>query len=158
MAEEKQVIDEATYATMVFEEGGELTVNLQDVQEQKFEIVPKGTYQAAIDKLEYGMSQSSGNPMFTVDWKITDGEYTGKSIRQFLSFSPKALSGTKAAIMRIAPELVTQPFQPAKLAAEGYFNGKTAKIRVAVGTYEGNERSSVSGIVSAGGEGSGFVN
>jgi len=41
--------DEAEYASMVFEDAGELTVNPADVKELKFENVPKGTYLAEVD-------------------------------------------------------------------------------------------------------------
>lgn len=146
------------YNAMVFEDGGDLVVNLTDVQELKFENVPKGTYNAEVDECTYGMSQSSGSPMYTMKWKITDdGPYLGKTLLQFLSFSQKALPGTKTNLNRISPELATQAFKPKELADNGYFLGKVAKIRVDLGDYNGEKRSQIKGLVAAGGEGAGFV-
>ncbi len=156
MADENQISDEQ-YASMVFEDGGDLVVNLTDVQELKFENVPKGTYIAEIDECQYGMSQSSGAPMYTVKWKITDGEYANRVLMQFLSFSAKALPGTKANLNRIAPELTTQAFKPRELADQGFFIGKKARIRVDLGEYQGEKRSQIKGILAlANGEGDGF--
>lgn len=157
MADEKNEITEEQYQSMVFEEGGDLVVNLQDVQEMKFENVPKGTYLAEIDEAKYGMSQSSGKPMITATWKIIDGEYEGRKLLQFLSFSPKALPGTKTNISRIAPELTTQTWKPNELCATGYFLGKRAKIRVDLGEYQGDMRSQIKGLIAVGGEGDGFL-
>jgi len=153
-----QEITPELYAGMVFEDGGDLVVNLTDVQEMKFENVPKGTYLAEIDEATYGMSTSSGKPMITVKWKIVEGAYEGKTLMQFLSFSEKALAGTKTNLNRISPELATQAFKPRELCDSGYFLGKQAKIRVDLGEYNGEKRSQIKGLLSAGtGEGDGFA-
>lgn len=158
MADLKTTPTEEEYAGMVFEDGGDLVVSLTDVQEMKFENVPKGVYLADIDEASYGMSQSSGQPMITVKWKIAEGEYEGRTLFQFLSFSQKALSGTKTNLARIDPELAEKPFKPAELCATGYFLGKQAKIRVDLGEYNGEKRSQIKGLIAAGdGAGAGFV-
>jgi hypothetical protein len=158
MADDKQEITEELYGSMVFEEGGDLVVNLQDVQEMKFENVPKGTYLAEIDDAKYGMSNSSGKPMITLTWKIAEGEYENRKLLQFLSFSPKALSGTKQNLNRVAPELTTMAFKPQELCGNGFFIGKKAKIRVDLGEYNGESRSQIKGLLAVGGEGEGFLN
>jgi hypothetical protein len=147
------------YANMVFEEGGDLVVNLTEVQEMKFENIPKGTYLAEIDEASYGMSQSSGQPMLSVKWKIAEGEYAGRTLMQFLSFSQKALPGTKTNIARVCPELANAPFKPKELADGGYFLGKQAKLRVDLGEYNGEKRSQIKGLISIHAEaGGGFLN
>lgn len=157
MANDNQITEEE-YGSMVFEEGGDLVVNLQDVQELKFENVPKGTYVAEIDECIFGMSQSSGSPMFTMKWKIVEGEYANRTLIQFLSFSAKALPGTKANLNRIDPTLATRTFKPQDLANNGYFLGKQAKIRVDLGEYNGEKRSQIKGLVAINtGEGDGFL-
>ncbi len=158
MADDKNAITDEEYATMVFEDGGDLVVNLTDVQEQKFENVPKGTYLAEVDEATYGMSQSSGKPMITFKMKISEGEYANRTLFFFASFSEKALSGTKSNLSRIAPELASQAFKPAELCANGFFLGKPIKIRVDLGEYNGEKRSQIKGLVAAGdGAGGGFV-
>lgn len=158
MADNQNQITDEDYAGMVFEDGGDLVVNLTDVQEMKFENVPKGVYLAEIDEATYGMSQSSGKPMITLKWKIAEGEYAGRSLLQFLSFSQKALSGTKTNLARIDAQLATVAFKPQELCANGFFLGKQAKIRVDLGEYNGEKRSQIKGLISAQvGEGDGFV-
>lgn len=157
MADEKQEISEEQYGTMVFEDGGDLVVNLQEVQEMKFENVPKGTYLAEIDEAKYGMSNSSGKPMITLTWKIAEGEFENRKLLQFLSFSPKALPGTKQNLNRIAPELTTQAWKPQELCNNGFFNGKQARIRVDLQEYNGENRSAIKGLLAVGGSGEGFL-
>lgn len=149
---------EENYEQFVFEDGGDLVINLQDVQEQKFENVPKGKYLAEIDSATFGMSQSSGKPMITLMWKISEGEYANRKLIQFLSFSAAALPGTKSNIARIAPELTTQAWKPNELCASGFFNGKQARIRVDLGEYNGEQRSQIKGLEAVGGSGDGFAN
>jgi hypothetical protein len=157
VADDKQEITEDMYQGMVFEDGGELVVNLTDVQEMKFENVPKGTYVAEVDEATYGMSNSTGKPMITMKWKIAEGEYEGKTLLQFLSFSPKALSGTKSNLNRVAPELATAPFKPRELCDQGFFLGRKAKIRVDLGEYQGEMRSQIKGLVAYTGESGEFA-
>jgi hypothetical protein len=157
VAEDKQEINDEMYQGMVFEDGGDLVVNLTDVQEMKFENVPKGTYVAEIDEATYGMSNSSGKPMITAKWKIVEGAYEGKTLMQFLSFSPKALAGTKTNLNRISPELATMPFKPRELCDQGYFLGKKAKIRVDIGEYQGEDRSQIKGLLAYTGESGEFA-
>lgn len=145
------------YLGMVFEDGGDLVVNLTDVQELKFEQIPKGKYLASVDSAVYGMSQSSGKPMITMKWKIEGGAYDGKTMVQFLSFSQAALPGTKTNINRLSPELTAVPWKPAELCAQGYFNGKKAKLRVDLGEYNGEIRSQIKGIEAVSGEGDAFT-
>jgi hypothetical protein len=155
---DKQEITEEEYAGMVFEDGGDLTVNLQDVQEMKFENVPKGTYVAEIDEATYGLSQSSQKPMISLKWKISEGEYAGRTLIQFLSFSPGALPGTKTNLARIDASLASNPFKPQDLCNSGWFLGKTAKIRVDLGEYNGEKRSQIKGLISTqDGAGDGFL-
>lgn len=156
---EKIVPTDGEYQGMVFEDGGDLVVNLQDVKEMKFENVPKGTYVAEIDEATYGLSQSTQKPMVSLKWKITEGEYAGRSLMQFLSFSQRALPGTRANFGRIDAALISQPWKPQELCNNGYFLGKKAKIRVDLGDYNGEPRSQIRGLISMQTEqGGGFLN
>lgn len=158
MADDQNKITDEEYSGMVFEDGGDLVVNLQDVQEMKFENVPKGTYSAEIDEATYGLSNSSQKPMISLKWKINEGEYTGRTLMQFLSFSQGALSGTKTNLARIDASLATNAFKPQDLCNSGWFLGKTAKIRVDLGEYNGEKRSQIKGLISTqAGDGDGFL-
>src|SRR5687768_190108 len=101
-------LSQEQYAKAVYEEGGSLVVNMADVEEAKFETLPRGVYPAEVDELEFGMSQNSGAPMLTVTFRISDGEYTGRKQKWYASFSQKAMPYTKRLLGRLAPELITQ--------------------------------------------------
>jgi hypothetical protein len=148
VADENTKITDEQYGQMVFEDGGDLVVNLTDVQEMKFENVPKGVYLAEIDEATYGLSNSTQKPMITLKWKITEGEYANRTLMQFLSFSSGALPGTKTNLARIDAQLATVAFKPQELCNNGFFIGKVAKIRVDIGEYNGEKRSQIKGLMS----------
>lgn len=50
-----------------------------------------GSYPAVIVKAEQTTSNTSGQPMLVVDFKITDGPYEGRQVRSFQSLQPQAL-------------------------------------------------------------------
>ena len=45
-----------------------------------FEPLPKGVYKATVDACELGESKK-GNPMYTVDFVVTEGEQAARQIR-----------------------------------------------------------------------------
>lgn len=141
--------DEKEYAGMVFESEGDLVVDLTNVKEMKFENVPKGTYNAKVDKTEFQMSKNTGAPMIAMTIAIDGGEFSNRKLTTYLSFSPKALPGTKANIMRIAPELATQAFKPAEVCANQTLIGRPLRIKVVMEDYNGEDRSRIGGILPA---------
>src|SRR5436190_8681167 len=144
------------FKTAIFEEGGNLVVDLGNIQEAKFEPVPRGLYDSEIDSVEYGMSQNSGAPMLTLQIAITDGgDYNGRKLYTYWSFSQKALPFTKAAIQRVAPELLQGKFIPQKIADEGLLIGKPCRIRVTVEDYQGEPRSRIAQVLARSAEGNG---
>jgi hypothetical protein len=156
---DKIVPSDTEYQGMVFDDGGDLVVNLNEVKEMKFENVPKGIYVAEIDEATYGLSNEKQLPMISLKWKITEGPYTGRVLVQFLSFSQRALPGTKSNLGRIDAALISQPWKPQDLCNNGYFLGKTARIRVDIGEYNGEPRSQIRGLISNQTEqGGGFLN
>lgn len=158
MANEKQEISEEQYAGMVFEEGGALTVDLANVQELKFEAIPKGIYKAEVDSVDFGNSKSSGSPMFTLQIKITEGDWAGRKLYFYCSFSPKALPGTKTALMRLKPDLFDKPFQPQMIANSGELIGAPCRIKVDLEDYQGEKRSKIAALMAAGAAGEGGNN
>jgi hypothetical protein len=111
--------------------------------------VPKGIYPGEIDTVEFGMSNNSGAPMFTVQIGIADGEYKGRKLYTYLSFSQKALPFTKATIARIAPELLQGPFNPQEIADSGKLLGKPCRIRVNHVDYQGEPRARITQVLAA---------
>jgi Protein of unknown function (DUF669) len=137
-------VTEEAYNQAVFEDGGNLVVDLGGINEAKFEAVPKGLYEGEIDSAEYGLSQNSGNPMITLQVAITEGQYSGRKHYTFWSFSQKALPFTKAAINRIAPDLIAAgKFSPQRVCDEGMLLGRKCRIRITHEEYNGEMRSRI---------------
>lgn len=133
-----------------FESGEEsLLINLEEVQAQTFEVIPKGTYDVVIESAEYKLSQSSGKPMWNLQLTITEGEFAGRKIFTILSFSEKALPGTKAAINRIDSSLISASFNPKAIAENGDLVGKPARVKTKIEQYEGNDQTRVAGWLAA---------
>jgi len=134
----------------MFEDGDDsLVIDFDKVEGQSFESIPKGTYAVVIEECEFKMSQSSGKPMWNMVLTISEGEFTGRKLFTFLSFSEKALPGTKTQITRIAPELLRGPFDPKKIAAEGSLIGKIVRVKTKLETYEGEERTKVASFLTS---------
>jgi len=154
-APKQNTVSDEQYSQAVFEEGGNLVVNLAGIQEAKYEAIPRGIYNAEIDTVEYGMSANSGNPMLTLQLAITEGDYQGRKLYTYWSFSQKALPFTKAAMQRIAPELLTAKFDPQKVADEGQLLGKPCRVRVTIEDYQGEPRSRVAQVLAPATQGQG---
>jgi len=143
-------ISEDLYNQAVFEDGGSLVIDLTNIEAMKFEAIPKGIYNAEVDSVEYKMSANSGAPMFQFVFKITDGEYAGRTLYFYTSFSPKALSGTKTTLLRIDPTIFTGPFAPQKIADEGVLLGKPVRIKLKHEEYNGETVARIQTVLSAG--------
>lgn len=58
-------------------------MSLDVAESMSFEPLPKGQYKVTVDACELGESKS-GNPMYTVDFVITEGEHAARQIRYWL--------------------------------------------------------------------------
>lgn len=133
----------------LFEEGGGLVVDLTGVQEAKYELVPKGIYSGEIDSCEYKDSKA-GAKMWETWIRITgEGDYVNRKLPYYFSFSAKALPFTKAALAKVAPELLQGKFNPQQIADEGTMLGKKVRFRVVIKEYEGEDRSNIGALLPA---------
>ena len=67
-----------------------MVFNLNDVSDNvAFEVLPKGTYDAVVEELEYTQSQSSGAPMIHATFSIVGGEYEGRKIHDYYTLTGK---------------------------------------------------------------------
>ena len=55
-------------------------VNFELAEQLSFEPIPAGEYHLTVDACTLGTSRA-GNPMYTVDFIVNEGEYTGRSLR-----------------------------------------------------------------------------
>lgn len=123
-------VDDETYTSAVFEDGGSLLIDLSNVEEMKFDLIPKGAYDAKIDEVQFGKSKSSGQPMMTFILTIEGGDYAGRKKYFYASFSQKAIKGTKSNLLRIDPNLFSGQFDPQKIVDSGELLGRDIKIKI----------------------------
>lgn len=58
-------------------------MSLDVAESMSFEPLPKGQYKVTVDACELGESKK-GNPMYTVDFVVTEGEQAARQIRYWL--------------------------------------------------------------------------
>lgn len=58
-------------------------MSLDVAESMSFEPLPKGQYKVAVDACELGESKK-GNPMYTVDFMVAEGEHAARQIRYWL--------------------------------------------------------------------------
>lgn len=58
-------------------------MSLDVAESMSFEPLPKGLYKVTVDACELGESKN-GNPMYTVDFVVTEGEHAARQLRYWL--------------------------------------------------------------------------
>lgn len=58
-------------------------MSLDVAESMSFEPLPRGLYKVAVDACELGESKK-GNPMYTVDFVVTEGEHAARQLRYWL--------------------------------------------------------------------------
>lgn len=141
----------------VGEDRGSLVFDLSEVKEDVgFEVIPKGTYPAVVDELEFGDSQS-GNPMVSVKYKIVEGEYEGRVVFDYWVLQGKGaefgLGKLKKFLTRIVPEIDLASFNPQTFAEEGTAIGRELQVVLKIttqkkGEYKGEKRNNVTDVLA----------
>ena len=149
MAKEKK-------AAVDFTEGDNLMVDFNDVEDVSFEALPKAVYPCIIADCEFTHSQSSGNPMWTLQLEVSDGEYAGRKLYSHLVFAGAGLPITKRQLGRIAPDIIAQAFDPSDEDIVAQMLGLEVKAKVTVRKYQGEDRNNVADLFPGGG-GDGFM-
>lgn len=117
-------------------------MSLDVAESMSFEPLPKGQYKVTVDACELGESKK-GNPMYTVDFVVAEGEHAARQIRYWLVFV------TKNGLHWDLPKFCTAsgnpwPTESAARTAEYYYLverdivGKTAMITIDVEESEYN--------------------
>lgn len=105
-------------------------IDMSGVQAASFSIVPRGRYQGYINSVEYGLSQSSSQPMLTWELKF-DYEDKERTLRFYTTLTGDGAPRSKATISRLNPEIDFATFAPDD--ADEMFGGMDVIIAVAVG-------------------------
>jgi len=142
MARAKQA--EGSGPVVGFEAGGDSAmVDLDSVEDAKFEVLPRGMYEVRVSDLTFDYSQASGNPMWTWELEVDGGDHSGRKLFFHTVFSGKGLPMTKRILQRIIPEIASKPFNPEEVANGQSIIGLTLKAKVAIKRYEGQPRNNV---------------
>lgn len=131
-----------------FEQAGEgLVVDLSKVEAMSFDTLAAGYYNLMISACTAGKSKSSGQPMWSYETTVLDeGDTQGRKIFGQFSFSEKALPGTKAALVVVAPEFAETKFNPMddELARTLIGRKFKCKVKVQKGSDGYDDRNSIS--------------
>lgn len=122
-----------------------VVVDLSSVEALKFEAIPGGKYPGVVISQEYKRSKNANAPMWELRVAVDDDNspYHNRKMWYYVSFSEKALPGTKLLISNLAPQLLEAPLNPKKAAEEAVLVGIPVILDVAVELYEGQKRNRV---------------
>ena len=139
-------------AAVDFSAGDNLMVDFNNVEDVAFEALPRGMYDCVIADCEFTYSQSSGNPMWSLQLEVSDGEYAGRKLYSHMVFAGAGLPITKRQLGRIASDLMEGPFNPEDDEIISGMIGKDVKAKVTVRKYEGQDRNNVQDLYPGGAE------
>lgn len=135
-----------------------LVFDLSGVEEdKKFEVIPKGTYDAVVDELDFGDSKA-GNPMVTVKYSLTDGEFANRVIFDYWVLAGAGAefgqAKLKKFLVRVCPDVDITKFNPKSFADTGAAVGRQCRLSLGIqvqkqGEYKGEKRNTVKDILAA---------
>lgn len=135
-----------------------LVFDLSNVEEDKgFELLPKGDYPAVVDEMEFGDSKA-GNPMVTVKYKITEGEFADRVLFDYWVLDGKGkdfgLGKLKKFLVRVCPDADLSAFNPQTFCDEAAGIGRECVLVVKIttqkkGEYKGEKRNNVADVKAA---------
>lgn len=116
----------------------------------KFELLPKGKYNAHVDLAQHTFAKSSGNDMVKLAFSILDGPFKGRKIFDNRPLTPKTIPWFKGELKRLDIEVNSPDQLPFALEA---LLGKEVELYVSVqeaqGAYEAKNRASINGLAKA---------
>ena len=144
-----------------------MVFNLSGVNDDvSFEVLPKGTYDAVVEELEYTTSQTSGSPMVHAVYSIVGGEFEGRKIHDYYLMTGKgaefSLPRLKQLLTRVCPETSLDNFNPKSFAESGVAINRMCQLKLVVqtqkkGDYKGEKRNGVREIMSSSSVASSFL-
>ncbi len=140
---------EEAEAGVDFSDGDALVVDLNATEDApEFEEVPKGTYACVVSECEFSYSQSKGNPMWTLQLEISDGEYAGRILFTHLVFKGPGLAYTARNMKRFAADICEQQFDPEDAEIIGQMLGKELRAKTTMRKWEGKMRTNVTDLLA----------
>lgn len=126
-----------------------LVIDLENASTAVFEAVPPGIYAAKVENTEYGLSQSS-NPMITVSYRLTEGEYAKRLMYDhYVLNNDFGVGRLKIFMQRICPEYPLSTFKPEDFCNNMVATGRACRLKLAVKMYQGTRRNNVKEVLEA---------
>ncbi len=132
-------------AVVNFTEGDSLVVDFNEVEEITFEALPKGPYEVIVAENDFGFSQA-GNPMWTLQLEVTEGEHAGRRLFNHLVFFGAGLGFTKTTLGRIAPQMLESPLDPSDEDSIQAMLGIECRAQVTVEKYKDGFTNNIKGL------------
>ncbi len=134
------------------ESGEALMIDLSGVGEEAARpVVSRGIHNVFVESLDFGYSQSAGNPMWT--WRLelddSEGEQAGMRVYFHTPFVENMMPRVKKTISHVMPELLEKPFDPQKIAESGVMLGLRCRARIDVKPYQGKPSNNVRELLPA---------
>ena len=139
------------------QDDGGMIFDLTSVEENKvFEVIPKGTYEAVVDELDFGPSKA-GNPMITIKYSIVSPEFEKRVVFDYWVLRGKGeefgQAKLKKFLVRVCPDVNLAAFNPKEFADTGVAIGRLCSIVLGIqvqkqGEYKGEKRNTVKDVLA----------
>jgi hypothetical protein len=131
-----------------YEDGDGFSFSMKDEKASSgFPLIPEGTYGAHIEKLDYKLSKTSGNPMWAIQWAFDEPEELVKKNRKvfsFVMFNTEQRGRAKMFLKNIGREDLAEAedFNPKKVAASQVLIGVRGRLKIKTGKGQNDEPQS----------------
>lgn len=115
-----------------------------------FEIIPEGWYDVIIDDVtvkEAKSEKNAGKPMYNYKFKVEGGDYNGRILFTIACLWKEAIFTQKA--IQTAVGTWSKGETKFNVTAPDDLIGKTLKVKVAVGEYQGEEKNEVKRFIAS---------
>jgi hypothetical protein len=126
-------------------------VDIDSIEEAKFENLANGWYDGVVDEHTYELSQNSGQPMWALVIQLDLPEGKTRKMRYYMSWSPAAAPYTKPTFLKVWPGISQDPqyrtsnggLDVKKIGDESVFCGTRVRAKIGKQNYEGTKRDTI---------------
>lgn len=126
-----------------------LVLDLNGVNEEsEFEALPNGIYNCIVDSAEFGDS-SSGNPMITWKFAVTDEPYKKRLLfYHTVLHTDLGKAALKKILLRVVPDADLSSFSPKGFCDEGVAIGLPCRVRTKIELYKNKKKNTVKEVLA----------
>lgn len=127
-----------------------MVLDLGSVSEEMpgFEAVPPGVYSAIVENTDFTISQNSGNPMISWQFRIIDAQFDNRLMFYHTVLNKESgLSRLKRLMLRVCPDYDLSQFKPKDFCDSGFALGRPCRVKVRIRPYQGKRVNDVTDIL-----------